>query len=410
MARSPEARAPKRPRTAPSGAAEGAPPRAWSDHIRGQLEAEIDKLRPLPGARHALVLIGENAIVPRGRSSMQGFVIVDPDGRPRTVLRHGRTSPFRLADLAAELRERFPMLFEPGTVIGEAAPSGTAPVATRTVAPDEAEPGRVGGSDGGRRDPSVIETAGAHGAESHRIGGPDLLPRTTLFRPTHWVYAGLLLSAGAVLAYVFAGSGARTGGAPAAQADGGQGARRSWLNRPDLLLPPQRLPRLLPSFLPLRRRRSVRRSSPVSRRWSIPRPCGSSAGSSGSSAWSGIAGRMPRISRVTSLRAPSSANRSPGWTGTGAGSAGAISPRWFSTTVAAGRPPMRRRSCGRPRRRRAPTASVSGRSGDASGPSPPGAEGRPSAQVRPQSRHPAWIGGPKAARRLRVRSYACRRS
>ncbi len=225
MARSPEARAPKRPRTAPSGAAESAPPRAWSDHIRGQLEAEIDKLRPLPGARHALVLIGENAIVPRGRSSMQGFVIVDPDGRPRTVLRHGRTSPFRLADLAAELRERFPMLFEPGTVIGEAAPSGTAPIATRTVAPDEAEPGRVEGSDGGRRDPSVMETAGAHGAESHRIGGPDLLPRTTLFRPTHWVYAGLLLSAGAVLAYVVAGSGARTGGAPAAQADGGQGAR-----------------------------------------------------------------------------------------------------------------------------------------------------------------------------------------
>ncbi len=130
MARSPEARAPKRPRTAPSGAADGAPPRAWSDHIRGQLEAEIDKLRPLPGARHALVLIGENAIVPRGRSSMQGFVIVDPDGRPRMVPRHGRTSPFRLADLAAELRERFPMLFEPGTVVGEAAPSGTAPVAT----------------------------------------------------------------------------------------------------------------------------------------------------------------------------------------------------------------------------------------------------------------------------------------
>ncbi len=341
---------------------------------------------------------------------MQGFVIVDPDGRPRTVLRHGRTSPFRLADLAAELRERFPMLFEPGTVIGEAAPSGTAPIATRTVAPDEAEPGRVGGSDGGRRDPSVMETAGAHGAESQRIGGPDLLPRTTLFRPTHWVYAGLLLSAGAVLAYVVAGSGARTGGAPAAQADGGQGARPV-VAEPSRPPASATAPATAPvTFLPLRRRRSVRRSSPVSRRWSIPRPCGSSAGSSGSSAWSGIAGRMPRISRVTSLRAPSSANRSPGWTGTGAGSAGAISPRWFSTTVAAGRPPMRRRSCGRPRRRRAPTASVSGRSGDASGPAPPGAEGRPSAQVRPQSRHPAGIGGPKAARRLPVRSCACRRS
>ncbi len=303
---------------------------------------------------------------------MQGFVIVDPDGRPRMVPRHGRTSPFRLADLAAELRERFPMLFEPGTVVGEAAPNGTAPVSTGTVAPDETEPGRVGGSDGGRRDPGHRDrrrswrrrpeerrsraAAADHAVPADALGLCRLaaVGRSRAGLRRRWVRCADRQCAGS--------AGGRRAGRPAGRGGTVQtscfrhSACHGSCHRSSPAPSAERssviagVPEVVDTATLRLERRIVRlfgvewdRGSNAEdlTRYIAARPVVCETGRRG--------GQAP----VPDRRARSLRGGSP--------------QRWRQ-----GDRPMRRRSCGRPRRRRAPAASVSGRSGDASGPSPPG--------------------------------------
>ncbi len=217
------------------------PPSAWRQDLFARLETEIDRLRPLPEARTALLLMGEKAIILRDGPAMQGFVIVGENQQPRTLLRDGRDMPFRLADLAADLRERFPMLFEPATSVEEATtePRAAAERDWLHVQADQPDPGvkpvmQPRPSAAGQGGEPSGTGSGAEVGLDIGSGTSELLPRSTGFRPTFLVYAGLLLLAGAVLAYAVSGNRGRPDAlpplqsspapAPSGQVPSGQGA------------------------------------------------------------------------------------------------------------------------------------------------------------------------------------------
>jgi endonuclease YncB( thermonuclease family) len=230
----------KKQRVEPAGGARDDVPSAWQEDLFAQLEAEIDKLRPLPEARPALILMGRKAIVLRDGPAMQGFVIVGENQQPRMIARDGKDMPFRLADLAADLRERLPMLFEPGPVPEVPSSGKDVPAPSRDwlhVAARHAEPAaepvsrpaveaeaqsltltEPGSADKkAGSDKPVVHLTGLHGRSGTHASSSDLLPRTTALRPTFVVYGGLLLAAVALLTYAISWSGEPDEGPPAQQ-------------------------------------------------------------------------------------------------------------------------------------------------------------------------------------------------
>jgi hypothetical protein len=188
---------PRKPRPRSGKAAVKDDLAARRERIRDALQAEIDKLRPLDETRRAATLIGDGAIVVDEGTAAPGFKIVGPDGQPRMSRREDGLSPFTLADLAADIRERFPALFHP--------PPNAAIVAQADAAPPmqsaKAEPPAA---------PAMPPRSTDRGAP-----GPDLLPRTTAVRPTFVIYAAaLLLIAGVLGSLLLGGEDERLGDAP----------------------------------------------------------------------------------------------------------------------------------------------------------------------------------------------------
>jgi endonuclease YncB( thermonuclease family) len=239
------------------------------------LQAEVDRQGPLDETRRAAALIGESSIRFVEGSETPGYVIVGSDGQPRTTVQDGRSVPFTLQDLAAELRRTYPALFKPEAPDGAAAaqssePSEKAPPARDWLVVGSAEPARrIETPEAGVEGPvahvespvarveatassigGLAETTrnaardGARAAlakaliwkerwsrarqPSHRPTGlnrqtetvPDVMPVAGGFRPSYAIYAGAILVLGALATLVFLGSDSEAppSSAPVAQA------------------------------------------------------------------------------------------------------------------------------------------------------------------------------------------------
>ncbi|RVU21168.1 thermonuclease family protein [Methylobacterium oryzihabitans] len=127
------------------------------DQMRALIRAEIDRQRPVEGARRTLELLVEASARPSEEAP--GYRVVDREGRPR---RHGEDGgPVTLADLVGELRRQHPGMFRaeppaaprppaPAEVPAETAAEAPAappvaappaPAAPAPVPPPRAEPG-----------------------------------------------------------------------------------------------------------------------------------------------------------------------------------------------------------------------------------------------------------------------------
>lgn len=216
------------------------------DRILELLQAEIDKLNPLDETRRAAALIGESSIRIAEEPATPGFVIVGSDGQPRTSVRDGQPVPFTLEDLANELRKNYPSLFKPATSTAMHASRSepqvvAAPRDWLLIGSGQSEP-RIE-ADGPALPQADIDerrqSAPNQGPEKAESSNPPPDPRDRIeplngdaksvsiltriagvLRPSHALYAVVLISIVTALAFVFSGPGSdsRSSGAPDQQA------------------------------------------------------------------------------------------------------------------------------------------------------------------------------------------------
>lgn len=134
------------PSTEPPPARSGEPA-LTRERLRELIQAEVDGQRPLEETRQAVILMAESAVRLVEDDGTAGFVVVGPDGEPRTILKDGEAVPFALHDLAGELRRMYPTLFQ-------AEPSPAA-----SVSPSEESAGVAAEPAPPRRDWLMVESA-----------------------------------------------------------------------------------------------------------------------------------------------------------------------------------------------------------------------------------------------------------
>jgi endonuclease YncB( thermonuclease family) len=81
------------------------------DQMRALIRAEIDRQRPVEGARRTLELLVEASARPSEEAP--GYRVVDREGRPRHHGADGGGGPVTLAELVGELRRQHPGMFRP---------------------------------------------------------------------------------------------------------------------------------------------------------------------------------------------------------------------------------------------------------------------------------------------------------
>jgi hypothetical protein len=82
------------------------------DVIREIIRAEVDRARPIEEARRSIELIVETSIRPVAAAGATKLLVVDDEGRPRTVADNGEIRDFTLRDLILELRSKHRKLFQ----------------------------------------------------------------------------------------------------------------------------------------------------------------------------------------------------------------------------------------------------------------------------------------------------------
>jgi hypothetical protein len=232
------------------------------ERVRALLQAEVDRQGPQDDKRRAAAILAETAIRFVDEPGTSGFIIVGPDGQPRTIVRDGQTVPFTLQDLAAEVRRKYPALFKPDlpdssvsavqsdeenkpppprdwlivgsdgflnpistdTPIPEKVPAPISQTGTRIeqeVSLDHVDNGRGqqrrdaptdtrAGNLRASTEPGKKQPASPSGSEApiaDTVSAPSHLPRRAGFRPSYAMYAGALLAICTMIALVFTGPG-----------------------------------------------------------------------------------------------------------------------------------------------------------------------------------------------------------
>jgi hypothetical protein len=130
--------------------------------IREQLQAAIDRQRPLDDTRRAAALIAESSIRFVDEPGEDGYVIVGRDQQPRTLVRDGKSVAFTLDDLAAEIRQMYPTLF-----------TAEAPEPGRREAPAPARDWLILGSASEAADPARADAPAPDHLSGEAVAAPE---------------------------------------------------------------------------------------------------------------------------------------------------------------------------------------------------------------------------------------------